>query len=79
MRAGGGFGTVGASQNHKLTVDFHEGEFASSVSKENSLMLQQGFWGDDVDPSGPANPQALNRYESSSTFQLGTLDPQLEM
>jgi RHS repeat-associated protein len=66
---GGAGGTVGAWQNSKLTVDFHEGTFLSSAHEENAVVLQKGFWFQldnqdrgKADPSGPENPQALNRY-----------------
>lgn len=67
---GGAAPSLGAEQNHKLTVDFHEPGFVSSMQKENDLTLEKGFWfqlkkedkKDVKDPWGPANPQALNRY-----------------
>ena len=69
---GGAADSIGAVQNHKLTVDYHEPGFISAVQKEHDLTLEKGFWfqlqeedreGADLkDPWGPANPQALNRY-----------------
>lgn len=80
--AGGAGGTVGAWQNSKLTVDFHESGFASSAAQENALTLQKGFWfqlssqdASNVDPFGPNNPQALNRYAYVLNNPLRYTDP----
>ncbi len=79
---GGAGGSVGAWQNSRLTVDFHESGFASSAQGENQLPLQKGFnfqlSGEDrgkADPSGPDNPQALNRYSYVLNNPLRFIDP----
>jgi RHS repeat-associated protein len=79
---GGAGGLVGAWQSSKLTVDFRENDFLSSVKKENQLTLQEGFWfqlsdesASKVDPSGPANPQALNRYAYALNNPIRYVDP----
>jgi RHS repeat-associated protein len=79
---GGAGGTVGGWQNSKLTVDFHKREFLSSAQGENVLVLGKGFWfqlsGQDqqkFDPSGPNNPQALNRYSYVLNNPIHYVDP----
>jgi RHS repeat-associated protein len=47
---GGGAATIGAVQNHRLTVDFHSADLLKLVNSE------------EVNPNGPDNPQALSRY-----------------
>ncbi len=67
----GGAGTLGVDSSSRLTpltTDFHE--FIGQVTKENQAVLQYGpffQWSEKVRkdnpaPSGPLNPQALNRY-----------------
>jgi RHS repeat-associated protein len=80
---GGAGGTVGKEQNSKLTVDFHETGFLTSVQGENSLMLKRGFWFQLSDrdkqkarqPWGPQNPQALSRYAYVLNNPLRYVDP----
>jgi hypothetical protein len=77
---GGAGGTAGAEQNSKLTVDFHEGGFASAVAGENSQTLRKGFWfqlsgRDRGDVVGPHNPQALSRYAYALDNPLKYVDP----
>lgn len=80
---GGAGGTVGAEQNTKLTVDFHETGFLSGVNSENALTLQKGFWfqlsnedrGKAKEPWGPGNPQALNRYAYVLNNPIRYTDP----
>ncbi len=83
LGAGGALGTVGQEQNSKLTVDFHESAFVSSVQGENQQILQKGFWfqlsGQDKqkakEPWGPDNPQAINRYSYVLNDPLRFDDP----
>ncbi|HEX8598129.1 MAG TPA: RHS repeat-associated core domain-containing protein [Chloroflexia bacterium] len=80
---GGAGGMVGTEQNSRLTVDFHESGFLSSVAEENALTLERGFWfelsaGEKQkagDPSGPASPQSLNRYAYTLNNPLRYIDP----
>ncbi|HKP54738.1 MAG TPA: PA14 domain-containing protein [Chloroflexia bacterium] len=80
---GGAADTVGAEQNHKLTVDFHEPGFIKSLKKEHDLTLEKGFWfqlkeddhKDVKDPWGPINPQALNRYSYVLNNPVRYTDP----
>lgn len=79
---GGAGGTVGTWQNSRLTVDFHESGFLSSSQSENNLTLQKGFWfqlnsqdRSQADPSGPSNPQALNRYSYVLNNPIRYIDP----
>ncbi len=80
---GGAGGSVGQEQNSRLTVDFNESGFASSIAGENALTLQKGFWfqlsGDDKQkasvPWGPANPQSLDRYTYVLNNPLRYVDP----
>jgi hypothetical protein len=58
---GGAGGIIGATQNHKLTVDFHENSAAVSS--------------DGGDTSGPFNPQALNRYSYVLNNPIRYVDP----
>ncbi len=80
--AGGAGGTVGQEQNSKLTVDFHEAGFLTSVRGENQQIVEKGFWfqlsGEDKQTrnlSGPINPQALNRYSYVLNNPLRYTDP----
>lgn len=83
LGSGGALGMVGAVQNSKLTVDFHETGLSSSINGENVQILQKGFWfqlsGRDreaaKDPWGPPNPQALNRYSYVLNNPLRYVDP----
>ena len=68
-------GTVGAWQNSRLTVDFHERGFLSSAKRENTLIIQEGFWSDSIEPNGPLSPQALNRYSYTLNNPLRYSDP----
>jgi RHS repeat-associated protein len=80
--SGGAGGSLGAWQNSALTADFHESILLGSLHKEIALTQQKGFWfqlGDKdrskVDPSGPDNPQALNRYTYVLNNPLRYTDP----
>jgi RHS repeat-associated protein len=72
---GGAGGTVGAWQNSRLTVDFHEGGFSSSLAGENSFVITEGFWSDHIDPNGTTNSQALNRYSYALNNPVRYTDP----
>jgi RHS repeat-associated protein len=72
---GGAGGSVGAWQNSSLTVDFHESGYISSVSDENTLVLKQGFWTDQLERNGPTNSQALNRYSYGLGNPVKYVDP----
>jgi RHS repeat-associated protein len=80
---GGAAASVGAYQNHKLTVDYYEPNFISAVQKEHDLVLEKGFWfqlsGQErrevKDPWGPLNPQTLNRYAYVLNNPLRYVDP----
>jgi RHS repeat-associated protein len=80
---GGAAASVGAYQNHRLTVDFHETGFTSSLHKEHKLTLEKGFWfqlaeedrKDVNEPWGPQNSQALNRYAYALNNPLRYTDP----
>ncbi len=86
MGAGEALGTLGpASQAslRSLTVDFHENSFAAGLNQENTLTLQKGFYFQLSDrdrskaksPSGPSNPQALNRYSYALNNPIRYTDP----
>jgi RHS repeat-associated protein len=64
--AGGGAATIGYDERvalAPLTVGFHEPGFAAAANAENAFTLAKGFFDPDSKPrTGPANPQALNRY-----------------
>jgi RHS repeat-associated protein len=83
MGAGGALGTVGAAQNSKLSVDFHEPGFLSGLNGETAFTQQHGFWfqlnSDERSkanvPWGPATPQALNRYSYVLNNPLRYIDP----
>jgi RHS repeat-associated protein len=64
--AGGAAATLGYDSSvalAPLTVDFHEPGFASGLNAENAFTAAKGFFDEDQKPrTGPANPQALNRY-----------------
>lgn len=74
---------MGQEQNSRLTVDFHESNFLSTVAKENSLALQKGFWfqlnhsdqGTIKVPWGPTISQTLNRYAYSLNNPICHTDP----
>jgi RHS repeat-associated protein len=80
---GGAASSVGAYQNHKLTVDFHEPGFITSMQEEHKLTLKKGFWfqlededrKDVNDPWGPQNPQSLNRFAYVLNNPLKYIDP----
>ena len=72
---GGAAASVGAVQNHSLTVDFHESGFLNSVQREHSLILEKGFWSRTRSVSGPMNPQALNRYAYVLNNPIRYIDP----
>ncbi len=69
--------------NSKLTVDFHESGFISSVNGENAQVLQKGFWfqldcqsrKNAVKPNGPSTPQALNRFAYVLNNPVKSSDP----
>jgi hypothetical protein len=82
--SGGGAGTLGVdSSSHltTLTTDFHE--FIGQVTQENQAVLQYGpffQWSEKVRkdnpvPSGPLNPQALNRYSYGLNNPVKYQDP----
>jgi hypothetical protein len=66
-----------------LTVGFQEPAFLLQANEENREILQFGQffqWSDEVRqkhnvPSGPANPQALNRYSYVLNNPLRYTDP----
>lgn len=80
---GGAGGSVGQENNSKLTVDFHELGFLTSMNKENAFTLQKGFWfqldgGNQKTakaPWGPENPQAMNRYTYTLNNPVRYTDP----
>jgi RHS repeat-associated protein/uncharacterized repeat protein (TIGR01451 family) len=79
---GGAGGTVGQEENSRLTVDFHESGFLTSVAGENATTLRKGFWfqlGNNErrnnNPSGPSNPQAFNRYSYALSNPVRYTDP----
>jgi hypothetical protein len=82
--SGGGAATLGVDSSSRLTTlttDFHE--FIGQVTKENQAVLQYGpffQWSEKVRkdnpvPSGPLNPQALNRYSYVLNNPLRYVDP----
>ena len=82
--SGGGAGTLGVDSSSRLTTlttDFHE--FIGKVTQENQAVLQYGpffQWSEKVRqdnpmPSGPLNPQALNRYSYVLNNPLRYVDP----
>jgi RHS repeat-associated protein len=82
--SGGGAGTLGYDSSSRLTTlttDFHE--FIGKVTQENQAVLQYGpffQWSEKVRqdnpvPSGPLNPQALNRYSYVLNNPLRYVDP----
>ncbi len=83
VSSGGGAATLSIEQNSKLTVDFHESGFLTSVRGENQQIVEKGFWfqlsGQDKqtakDPSGPENPQALSRYSYTLDNPIRYSDP----
>ncbi len=79
---GGAGGSVGNWQNSRLTVDFHESSFVSSLNAEIAFSLDRGFWfqlskQDQGSRAlfGPSNPQALNRYSYVMSNPLRYTDP----
>jgi hypothetical protein len=74
-------GVDSSSRLTTLTTDFHE--FIGQVTKENQAVLQYGpffQWDEKVRkdnpvPSGPLNPQALNRYSYVLNNPLRYVDP----
>jgi hypothetical protein len=74
-------GVDSGSRLTTLTIDFHE--FIGQVTKENQAVLQYGpffQWSEKVRkdnpvPSGPLNPQALNRYSYCLNNPLRYIDP----
>jgi RHS repeat-associated protein len=86
MGAGGALGTLGQDQQTELrplTVDFHEPGLAVGLGGENRFTQAQGFRfqlsardrQQAKDPSGPGNPQALNRYSYVLDNPLRYADP----
>ena len=86
MGAGGALGMLGQDQQTELralTVDFHEPGLVAGLGAEDRFTQQQGFWfqlsardrGPAKDPSGPGNPQALNRYSYVLDNPLRYADP----
>ncbi len=82
--SGGGAATLGYDSSSRLTTlttDFHE--FIGKVTQENQAVLQYGpffQWSEKVRkdnpvPSGPLNPQALNRYSYVLNNPLRYVDP----
>jgi hypothetical protein len=82
--SGGGAGTLGVDSSSRLTTlttDFYE--FIGQVTQENQAVLQYGpffQWSEKVRkdnpvPSGPLNPQALNRYSYVLNNPLRYIDP----
>lgn len=74
-------GVDSSSRLTTLTTDFHE--FIGKVTQENQAVLQYGpffQWSEKVRqdnpvPSGPLNPQALNRYAYCLNSPLRYVDP----
>jgi hypothetical protein len=74
-------GVDSSSRLTTLTTDFHE--FIGQVTKENQAVLQYGpffQWSEKVRkdnpvPSGPLNPQALNRYSYGLNNPVKYQDP----
>jgi RHS repeat-associated protein len=59
-----------------LTVDFHEPGFLAEANAENAFTLAKGFFDADRKPrTGPANPQALNRYSYVLNNPVRYTDP----
>lgn len=66
-----------------LTGQFHEPGLAARLNGENAFTQQHGFWfqlndqdrQQAKDPSGPSNPQALNRYSYVLENPLRYTDP----
>jgi hypothetical protein len=58
-----------------LTVDFHEPEFVGTLSEEHAALQQDGFFEREQRATGPANPQALNRYAYVLNNPLRYMDP----
>ena len=84
--ADGGLGTIGYSDQMRLaplTVGFHEIEFLGILNVENQELLEFGppaLWDrqrrqERNAPTGPANPQALNRYAYCLGNPLKYVDP----
>lgn len=80
---GGSAASVGMAQNHNLTVDFHESEFANEIKEEHTQIREKGFWfqrsederRDEKDSWGPLNPQTLNRYAYTLNNPVRYNDP----
>jgi RHS repeat-associated protein/uncharacterized repeat protein (TIGR01451 family) len=82
-RCGCGAESIGAEQNSKLTVDFHESRFLSTLHRENGQILSEGFWfqlsrksrSQTAIPWGPGNPQSIGRYSYTLNNPLRYVDP----
>ena len=83
---GGAAATLGAdptSRLSSLTADFHEPNFTSRLSDENTEQLRKGFWfqlSDDdkreaMKPWGPKDPRALDRYGYVLDNPIRYVDP----
>ena len=70
---GGAGGAVGQEQNSKLTVDFHENSFLTSLFSENAQTLQKGFWFELTnDDRRKTNITGPNTSQVSKSIQLWT-------
>ena len=80
---GGAAASIGATQNHRLTVDFQGPGFVHALHKEHDLTTTKGFWfqltsqdrKETEDPWGPINPQVLNRYSYVLNNPVKYTDP----
>ena len=75
-------GIIPGAENTTLTVNFNELELLQQLQEENRLILEKGFWfqrsekdKQETNPSGPRNPQALNRYSYVLNNPLRYTDP----
>jgi hypothetical protein len=73
----------GTARLAPLTIDFHEPALLAGAAADNADVQARGWYfardgrarGARPDPSGPANPQALNRYSYVLNAPMGYTDP----